>query len=36
MIGKLRAIVERCNVALGMVSGLGVLVMGIILSYEVV
>jgi C4-dicarboxylate transporter, DctQ subunit len=36
MIEQLRAIVERCNVALGMVSGLGVLAMGIILTYEVV
>lgn len=36
MIGKLRSVVERCNVALGIISGLGVLVMGIILTYEVV
>lgn len=36
MIGQLREVVERCNVALGMVSGLGVLAMGLILSYEVV
>ncbi len=35
-IGKFRAVVERCNLALGIVSGLGILVMGIILSYEVV
>jgi C4-dicarboxylate transporter DctQ subunit len=36
MIGQLRAVVERCNLALGMASGLGILVMGIILTYEVV
>jgi TRAP-type C4-dicarboxylate transport system permease small subunit len=36
MIAELRAVVERCNVALGMVSGLGVLAMGLILGYEVV
>ena len=36
MLGQLRRVVERCNTALGMVSGLGVLAMGIILSYEVV
>ena len=36
MIGQLRAVVERCNVALGMVSGLGILAMGLILTYEVV
>jgi C4-dicarboxylate transporter, DctQ subunit len=36
MIGKFRKVVEGCNVALGMVSGLGVLAMGIILTYEVV
>ena len=36
MLGRLRAVVERCNVALGIVSGLGILVMGIILTYEVV
>ncbi len=35
-IGKFRAVVERCNLALGIVSGLGILVMGIILAYEVV
>jgi TRAP-type C4-dicarboxylate transport system permease small subunit len=35
MIGKLRALVERCNHALGMVSGLGILAMGLILAYEV-
>jgi C4-dicarboxylate transporter, DctQ subunit len=35
MIGQLRAAVERCNVALGMVSGLGILLMGLILTYEV-
>jgi len=35
MIGQLRAVVERCNVALGMVSGLGILLMGLILTYEV-
>ncbi len=36
MLGQLRAVVERCNLALGMVSGLGILAMGIILTYEVV
>ena len=36
MLRQLRAVVERCNVALGMVSGLGVLAMGVILGYEVV
>jgi TRAP-type C4-dicarboxylate transport system permease small subunit len=36
MIGQLRAVVERCNLALGMVSGLGILAMGLILTYEVV
>jgi C4-dicarboxylate transporter, DctQ subunit len=36
MIGKFRAVIEGCNVALGMVSGFGVLAMGIILTYEVV
>jgi TRAP-type C4-dicarboxylate transport system permease small subunit len=35
MLTRLRAVVERCNHALGMVSGLGVLVMGLILTYEV-
>jgi TRAP-type C4-dicarboxylate transport system permease small subunit len=35
MIGHLRAAVERCNLALGMVSGLGILLMGLILTYEV-
>ena len=35
MIGQFRAIIERCNSALGMVSGLGVLAMGLILTYEV-
>jgi TRAP-type C4-dicarboxylate transport system permease small subunit len=35
MIGQLRAVVERCNLALGMISGLGVLLMGLILTYEV-
>jgi C4-dicarboxylate transporter, DctQ subunit len=35
MIGRLRAVVERCNVALGMVSGLGILLMGLTLTYEV-
>ena len=35
MIGKFRTVVEGCNVALGMVSGLGVLAMGLILTYEV-
>jgi len=36
MIGGLRVAVERCNLVLGMVSGLGVLAMGFILTYEVV
>jgi len=36
MLAQLRTTVERCNVALGMVSGLGVLLMGLILGYEVV
>lgn len=36
MIERLRVVVARCNVALGMVSGLGVLGMGLILTYEVV
>jgi TRAP-type C4-dicarboxylate transport system permease small subunit len=35
MIGTLRAGVERCNLALGMISGLGILLMGLILTYEV-
>jgi C4-dicarboxylate transporter DctQ subunit len=35
MIGQLRAVVERCNLALGMASGLGILAMGLILTYEV-
>jgi TRAP-type C4-dicarboxylate transport system permease small subunit len=35
MFGSLRAVVERCNFALGMVSGLGILLMGLILTYEV-
>lgn len=35
MLTQLRALVERCNYALGMVSGLGILVMGLILTYEV-
>jgi TRAP-type C4-dicarboxylate transport system permease small subunit len=36
MLGQFRNVVERCNVILGMVSGLGVLAMGLILTYEVV
>jgi len=36
MLSRVRAGVERCNLALGMVSGIGVLVMGVILTYEVV
>ena len=36
MFGKFRAIIERCNLVLGMVSGLGILLMGLILTYEVV
>jgi len=35
MLSRLRGVVERCNYALGMVSGLGVLGMGLILTYEV-
>jgi len=35
MMKRFRALVERCNYILGMVSGLGVLVMGLILTYEV-
>ena len=31
----LRAVVERCNYVLGMVSGMGILAMGLILTYEV-
>jgi TRAP-type C4-dicarboxylate transport system permease small subunit len=36
MFGGFRAIVERCNAVLGYISGLGILIMGLILSYEVV
>jgi TRAP-type C4-dicarboxylate transport system permease small subunit len=36
MLRQLRIVVEKCNLALGMVSGLGVLAMGLILGYEVV
>ena len=36
MNGPVHAAVKRCNAALGMVSGLGVLAMGLILAYEVV
>jgi len=36
MLGHLRTIVTKCNFALGMVSGLGILAMGLILTYEVV
>jgi C4-dicarboxylate transporter DctQ subunit len=36
MIGRFRGIVERCNWGMGMISGLGTLVMGLILIYEVV
>jgi C4-dicarboxylate transporter, DctQ subunit len=36
MVERLQAVVGRCNSVLGMVSGLGVLVMGLILAYEVV
>ncbi|RPI10662.1 MAG: TRAP transporter small permease [Zetaproteobacteria bacterium] len=36
MLGQFRSAVERCNLALGMISGLGVLAMGVILTYEVV
>ncbi len=36
MVGQLRSVVKKCNFALGMVSGLGILVMGLILTYEVV
>lgn len=35
MMKRFRAVVERCNYALGMVSGLGILLMGLILTYEV-
>jgi TRAP-type C4-dicarboxylate transport system permease small subunit len=35
MLSRLRGVVERCNYALGMVSGIGVLAMGLILTYEV-
>jgi C4-dicarboxylate transporter, DctQ subunit len=35
MMKRFRAVVERCNYALGMVSGLGILAMGLILTYEV-
>jgi len=35
MMKRCRAVVERCNYALGMVSGLGILAMGLILTYEV-
>ncbi|MBU0544800.1 MAG: TRAP transporter small permease [Proteobacteria bacterium] len=36
MIGKFRTVVDRCTLAFGMVSGLVILVMGFILTYEVV
>jgi C4-dicarboxylate transporter DctQ subunit len=36
MLGHLRSVVTQCNFALGMVSGLGILAMGLILTYEVV
>jgi len=36
MVEQLRKVVEKCNFVLGMVSGLGILLMGLILSYEVV
>lgn len=35
MMNRFRAVVERCNHVLGMVSGLGILAMGLILTYEV-
>jgi C4-dicarboxylate transporter, DctQ subunit len=35
MMKRFRAVVERCNYALGMASGLGILAMGLILTYEV-
>jgi TRAP-type C4-dicarboxylate transport system permease small subunit len=35
MLTRFRLSVERCNYALGMVSGLGILAMGLILTYEV-
>jgi TRAP-type C4-dicarboxylate transport system permease small subunit len=35
MLTQFRLAVERCNYALGMVSGLGILAMGLILTYEV-
>jgi TRAP-type C4-dicarboxylate transport system permease small subunit len=36
MVGLVHNFIKRCNAALGMVSGLGVLAMGLILAYEVV
>lgn len=36
IIMKLRVVVDRCTLALGVVSGLIILIMGIILTYEVV
>jgi len=36
MIEKIRAIIEKSNLYLGVVSGMGILVMGLILAYEVV
>ena len=36
MFVRFRQAVERCNTFLGYLSGLGILVMGIILFYEVV
>jgi C4-dicarboxylate transporter, DctQ subunit len=35
MMKRFRTIVERCNYALGMAGGIGILVMGLILTYEV-
>ncbi len=35
MMKRFRAVVERCNYVLGMAGGLGILVMGLILTYEV-
>jgi TRAP-type C4-dicarboxylate transport system permease small subunit len=35
MMTRFRHAVERCNYALGMISGLGILAMGLILTYEV-
>jgi len=36
MLGRIRTIIEKCNLYLGIVSGLGILAMGLIVAYEVV